>query len=68
MKPKIHRSKHAKARGARRTRTHPLETPFDKALSNAFREVEPPGFRDHPRSSLEAAMVDPDVEDSEGGE
>ena len=39
-----------------------------RAVSEAFREVEPPGFADHPGSSMEAALVDPDVDDSEGGE
>ena len=49
-------------------RTRPPEAPLDKELSDAFREVEPAGFGDDPRSSIEAAAVDPDVDDSEGGE
>jgi hypothetical protein len=44
------------------------EVPLNEGVAEAFREVEPPGFRDHPESSQEAAMVDPDVDDSEGGE
>jgi hypothetical protein len=44
------------------------EAPLNEGVAEAFREVEPPGFRDHPESSQEAALVDPDVDDSEGGE
>lgn len=48
--------------------TRPPEAPLDEGAAESFREVEPPGFRDHPRSSIEAAVSDPDVEDTEGGE
>jgi hypothetical protein len=48
--------------------TRPPEAPLNEGVTEAFREVEPPGFEDLPRSSLEAALVDPDVDDSEGGE
>ena len=48
--------------------TRPPEAPLNEGVAEAFVEVEPAGFSDHPRSSLEAAMVDPDVDDSEGGE
>ncbi len=41
---------------------------LDEGAAESFREVEPEGFQDHPRSSIEAAVVDPDVDDSEGGE
>jgi hypothetical protein len=49
-------------------RTRPPEEPLNEGVAESFREVEPPDFQDHPHSSLEAAMVDPDVDDSEGGE
>jgi hypothetical protein len=48
--------------------TRPPESPLNEGVAESFREVEPADFRDHPRSSLEAAVVDPDVDDSEGGE
>jgi hypothetical protein len=49
-------------------RTRPPEAALNEGVAEAFREVEPPGFADHPGSSMEAALVDPDVDDSEGGE
>jgi hypothetical protein len=49
-------------------RTRSPETPLNEGVAESFREVEPPGFADHPGSSVEAAVVDPDVDDSEGGE
>lgn len=49
-------------------RTRSPDAPLNEGVAESFREVEPPEFQDHPRSSLEAAMVDPDVDDSEGGE
>ena len=49
-------------------RTRPPEAALNEGVAESFREVEPPDFQDHPRSSLEAAMVDPDVDDSKGGE
>ncbi len=46
---------------------HPPERPrLDPVLVWAFREVEPPGFGENPRSAVEAA--DFDVEDTIGGE
>ena len=44
------------------------DAPLDEGSADAFRAVQPAGFKDHPASSLEAAVVDPDVQDSEGGE
>lgn len=49
-------------------RTRAPDAPLDKTLIDSFTAVEPAGFGDHPRSSIEAAAVDPDVDDSEGGE
>ena len=49
-------------------RTRAPDAPLDKDLIESFVQVEPKGFGDHPRSSIEAAAVDPDVDDSEGGE
>ena len=48
--------------------TRPHDAPLDEGAAEAFHTVEPEGFKDHPRSSIEAAVADPDVEDSEGGE
>ena len=48
--------------------TRPADAPLDEGSAESFREVEPAGFKDHPRSSIEAAVADPDVDDSEGGE
>ena len=49
-------------------KTRPPSAPLDEGAAESYREVQPPGFKDHPRSSIEAAVVDPDVADSEGGE
>jgi hypothetical protein len=46
----------------------PPEAALNEGVAESFREVEPPGFADHPRSSIYAALADPDVDDSEGGE
>jgi hypothetical protein len=48
--------------------TRSPDKPLDEGAAESFEEVEPKGFGDHPRSSIEAAVVDPDVDDSEGGE
>jgi hypothetical protein len=48
--------------------TRPPEAPLNEGVAESFREVEPAGFQDKPGSSVEAAVVDPDVDDSEGGE
>jgi hypothetical protein len=48
--------------------TRPPEAPLNEGVAESFLEVEPPGFADHPRSSIDAALIDPDVDDSEGGE
>ena len=46
---------------------HPPEAPkLDPALIKAFRETEPPGFRDNPESAVEAA--DFEVDDTIGAE
>ncbi len=44
------------------------DAPLNEGAAESFQEVEPTGFKDHPRSSIEAAVVDPDVEDTKGGE
>lgn len=49
-------------------KTRPPEAPLDQAVAEAYRQVQPPGFRDHPSSSIEAAVVDSDVDDTIGGE
>jgi hypothetical protein len=46
---------------------HPPEAPkLDDVLTDAFRAVEPSGYRDNPESAVEAADID--VEDTIGGE
>lgn len=44
------------------------EAPLNEGVAESFREVEPAGFADDPGSAVEAAVADPDVDDSEGGE
>ena len=68
MKPKIKKSKAAKTPAAGRNRTQTPSRTIDRVVADAFKAVEPAGFGDHPDSSIEAAAVDPDVDDSEGGE
>ena len=60
MKPKIPKPVPGQIRAA--------DAPLDPGAAEAFREVEPEGFKDDPRESIEAAIADPDVDDSEGGE
>ena len=48
--------------------TRAPDAPLNEGTAEAFRAVEPEGFKDHPASSLEAAVVDPDMQDTEGGE
>jgi hypothetical protein len=46
---------------------HPPEAPtLDKVIVWAYKAVEPPGFKDHPESAVEAADVD--VDDTIGAE
>jgi hypothetical protein len=71
MKPKIFKptKKTTKAKTPPHDgKTRAPEAALDEGSAEAFRAVEPEGFKDHARSSIEAAVVDPDVDDSEGGE
>ncbi len=49
-------------------KTRPVGAPLDKELTDTFNEVQPERFRGDSRSSIEAGAVDPDVDDSIGGE
>jgi hypothetical protein len=49
-------------------KTRGPEAELDKEASDSFNEVQPARFRGNARSSIEAAVVDPDVEDTIGGE
>ncbi len=44
----------------------PPDAPLDPVIADAYRQVQPEGFKDNPRSAIEAA--DTDVEDTIGGE
>ena len=48
--------------------TRPANAPLDEGAAESFRAVQPEGFKDHPRSSIDAAVSDPDMDDTEGGE
>ena len=48
--------------------TRPPDQPLSQDLADSFSEVQPPGFKDHPDSSIEAAAVDSDVDDTIGAE
>ncbi len=48
--------------------TRAADAPLDMGAVESFEAVEPPGFRDDARWSIEAAVSDPDVEDTIGGE
>ena len=60
--------KTAKVDAPKVNETRGPDAPLDEGSAEAFRTVQPAGFKDHPDSSLAAAVVDPDVQDSEGGE
>jgi len=49
-------------------KTRPPDAPLNEGAAESYREVQPEGFKDHPRSSIEAAVTDPDVDDTEGAE
>jgi len=49
-------------------KTRPSDAPLDEGAAESYKDVQPKGFKDQPRSSIEAAISDPDVDDSEGGE
>jgi hypothetical protein len=67
------KSKIPKGAGVKKTKipggkTRPPDVPLNEGAAQSFREVQPAGFKDHPRSSIEAAIADPDVDDTEGAE
>ncbi len=68
MKSKIPKQADPKAPKALEGKTRAPDVPLDEGAAESYNEVQPEGFKDHPRSSIEAAVVDPDVQDSEGGE
>ena len=68
MKPKIPKQPTLKAPVFSDGKTRTPDSRLEAGTAKAFEAVEPEGFKDHVRSSIEAAVVDPDVDDSEGGE
>ncbi len=48
------------------TTTRAPDAPLEQEEADAYRQVQPPGFKDNPRSAIEAADID--VEDTIGGE
>ena len=68
MKPKVSRRAVVKAPEPQDGQTRPPGAPLNEGSDESYRDVQPAGFKDHPSSSIEAAVVDPDVDDSEGGE
>ncbi|MDD5305231.1 MAG: hypothetical protein PHS14_19205 [Elusimicrobia bacterium] len=51
-----------------RSRTRAPDVPLDLGAEVSFSEVEPAAFRSDPNWSIMAAVSDPDVEDTIGGE
>lgn len=48
--------------------TRPANAPLDMGAAESFEAVEPPAFRSDARWSIQAAISDPDIEDTIGGE
>lgn len=48
--------------------TRPPDAPLDMGAVESYEDVEPEGFKDDARWSVKAAVSDPDVEDTIGGE
>lgn len=48
--------------------TRPASEPLEDSESEGFTDSQLPGFQDNPEHSIEAAVSDPDVEDTIGGE
>jgi hypothetical protein len=48
--------------------TRSSDAPLDMGAAQSYEDVEPEGFQDGARWSLQAAVSDPDVDDSIGGE
>ena len=68
MKPNIPKQEDQKEPKPFEGKTRAPDVPLNEGAAESYKEVQPEGFKDHPRSSIEAAVVDPDVQDSEGGE
>jgi len=48
--------------------TRPAGAPLDDGSAESFRAVQPAGFKDHAGSAIDAAIADPDMDDTKGGE
>ncbi len=48
--------------------TRPASAPLDAAVAAAYNAVQPDRFKGDPRTSIDQAVSDPDVEDTKGGE
>ncbi len=68
LKKKIMKREQKETNKSSRRKTRLPDSPLNEGAAESFKEVQPNGFKDNPRSSIEAAVTDPDVADSEGGE
>jgi hypothetical protein len=48
--------------------TRPSEAPLDPGAAESYDDVQPGRFKGDSHSSVDAAVADPDVDDSIGGE
>ena len=49
-------------------KTRAPDAPFDKELTDTFNEVQPERFRGNSHSAVDAGVIDPDLDDTIGGE
>jgi hypothetical protein len=68
MKPINRKTTDIDARAPWGGRTRGADAPLDAGAEKSFEDTEPAGFGDEPRHSIEAAVSDPDMDDTIGGE
>lgn len=68
MKPNIRKTLDIADQKPEGGETRSADAPLDAGAEQSYEEVEPAPFKDDPRWSIEAAVSDPDVEDTIGGE
>ncbi len=67
-KPKPRKTEDIKDQKSVGGETRPASEPLEDTEKDSFEEVQPKGFKDEAEHSIDAAISDPDVEDTKGGE
>jgi hypothetical protein len=70
-KPKIKKARRTKRIADRKPKggpTRPASAPLDEVVAAAYNAVQPERFKGSPRTAIDQAVSDPDVEDTKGGQ